>query len=213
MQRIATCCACVCWVAKRFNPCFAQCWPFTETYFKLPCSSSTLLYPSCYMLSVSIEQESYFKGPIVSGSILLTTVVSCRCGCYITQWPAYPERCSLLRGASCSTQVVWPWVGTWCPAVRIGYYFSRAEVPGSAKDHVCQMARRISWHREPAPHMAECSRCCRNDLWFSSHGGHSHSSANTADPNCRWVQHIFPSDLGKYVCEYICICKCATRLV
>ena len=156
-----------------------------------------------YMLSVSIEQESYFKGPIVSGSILLTTVVSCRCGCYITQWPAYPERCSLLRGASCSTQVVWPWVGTWCPAVRIGYYFSRAEVPGSAKDHVCQMARRISWHREPASHMAECPWCCRNDLWFSSHGGHSYSSANIADPNCRWVQHVLISQWFTQMCLWV----------
>ena len=164
-----------------------------------------------YMLSVSIEQESYFKGPIVSGSILLTMVVSCRCGCYITQRPAHPEGCSLLCSAPCCTQVVWPWVGTRYPAIRIGHYFSRAEVPGSAKDHVCQVAGRISWHREPAPHMAECPRCCRNDLWFCSHGGHLCSSASTADPNCGWVQHFFLSNSGKCVC--ICSCKCTTLLV
>ena len=137
------------------------------------------------MFSVSIEQLSYFKSLIVSGSILLSTVVSCRCGCYITQRPAHPEGCSLLRGAPCSTQVVRPWVGTQCQAICIGYYFSTAEEPGSAKDHVSQVARKISWHREPASHMAECPRCCGNDLWFSSHGGHSHSSTNTTDPNCR----------------------------
>ena len=143
------------------------------------------------MLSVSIEQVP-FKGPIVSGSIILSTAVSYRCGCYIAQWPAHPEGCSLLRSAPCSTQVVRPWVGTRCQAVRIGYYFSRAEVPRSAKDHVSQVARQITWHREPAPHMAECPSCCRDDLWFSSRRGHSHSSANSADPDCRWVQHFFP---------------------
>ena len=155
------------------------------------------------MLSVSIEQESYFKSPVVSDSILLSTVVSCRCGCHIAQWPAHPKGCSLLRSAPCSTQVVWPWVGTWCQAVHIGHYFSRAEVPRSAQDHVSQVAGRISWHREPAPHMAECPRCSRNDLWLSSRGRHSHSSANTEDPYCRWVQHFFLSNLGKCVCEYI----------
>ena len=155
------------------------------------------------MLSVSIEEVSYFKGSIVSGTILLTTVVSCRCGCHITQRPAHPEGCSLLPGAPCSTQVVRPWVGTRCQVVRIGYYFSRAEVPRSAKDHVSQVAGRISWHREPASHMAECPRCCGNDLWLSSRGRHSCSSANTADPNCRWVQYVFPSYSGKCVCVYM----------
>ena len=72
-------------------------------------------------------------------------------------------------------------------------------MPRSAKDHVSQVAGRISRHWERIPHMADCPRRCTDDLWFSSHGGHSHSSAITEDPNCRQVQDLFANDSEKCV--------------
>ena len=149
----------------------------------------------------SLQKVDYIASYMVTAGNLLSTVVSCRCGCYVTQRPAHPEWCSVFCRAPCSIQVVQPRVDTRYPALCLGWCCSSARESWSTQGDVCQVARRISWHREPAPHMADCPRCCRNDLWFSSHGRHSHRSTKTEDPSCRWVQHFFPSDLGECISE------------
>ena len=73
-------------------------------------------------------------------------------------------------------------------------------MPRPAKEHVCQVAAKIPWHREPGPHMAECSGCGRNDLRHSSSGGNSHSTANPEDPNDRSVQLFFQTCMIAITC-------------
>ena len=119
-----------------------------------------------------------------------SSLTDCRCCCYITQWRALPEGYSLLCSAPRSTEVVRCGPCARCQALCPGWYCSWTRASQSTQGNVYQVAARISWHREPSPHMAECSGCCRNHLRYRSSGGYQDSSANTEDPHGRLVQHF-----------------------